>query len=71
MGEDDNARTADDHSAASANGSRKQSGLSKPSVVNVSQVVTLDKSYLTERVKKLRRAPQKEVDRGLRLVMSL
>lgn len=50
---------------------KRQSGLAKPSVVNVSQVVTLDKSYLSERVKKLPRAHQKEVDRGLRLVLSL
>lgn len=50
---------------------KKQSGLSKRSVVNVSQIVTLDKSYLTERVRKLPRAQRNEVDRGLRLVMSV
>ena len=49
----------------------KQSGLSKRSVVNVSQIVTLDKSYLTQRIKKLPRAQQAEVNRGLRVVMSL
>ena len=49
----------------------KQSGLSKRSVVNVSQIVTLDESYLTERIKKLPRTQQMEVDRGLRVVMSL
>ena len=50
---------------------RKQSGLSKPSVVNVSQIVTLDKSYLTERIRKLPLAQRNAVDRGLCLVMSL
>ncbi len=50
---------------------KKQSGLPKRSVVNVSQIVTLDKSYLTERVGRLPRTQRNEVDRGLRLVMSL
>jgi mRNA interferase MazF len=50
---------------------QKQSGLSKRAVVNASQIVTLDKSYLTERVGRLPRAKRHEVDRGLRLVMSL
>ena len=49
----------------------KQSGLPRRSVVNVSQIVTLDKSYLTARVKKLPPNMRHEVDRGLRLVMSL
>ena len=49
----------------------KQSGLPKRSVVNVSQIVTLDKAFLTERVKRLPRSKRLEVDRGLRLVMSL
>ena len=50
---------------------KKESGLSKRSVVNVSQIVTLDKSYLSERVKRLPRGQLEAVDRGLRLVMSL
>lgn len=50
---------------------KKQSGLSRLSVVNVSQIVTLDKSYLTECVRRLPRAQRNEIDRGLRLVMSL
>jgi len=50
---------------------RAQSGLPRQSVVNVSQIVTLDKSYLTVRVGRLRPAQRNEVDRGLRLVMSL
>ena len=50
---------------------RRQSGLRRPSVVNVSQVITLDKSYLVERVGRLAARPMKEVDSGLRLVLSL
>ena len=50
---------------------KKQSGLPKRSVVNVSQIVTLDKAFLTECVARLPRAQRNEVDRGLRLVMSL
>ena len=51
--------------------SRKHSGLSRDSVINVSQVLALDKSYLTERV---RRLPNKELaalEDGLRLVLAL
>ena len=46
-------------------------GLRKPSVANVSQIVTVDKSFLTERVGKL--APQLlgEVEDGVRLILSL
>jgi mRNA interferase MazF len=46
-------------------------GLSKPSVVNVSQVITVDKSFLTERVGKLTPRLLSEVEQGLRLVLSL
>ena len=49
----------------------QQSGLPKPSVVNVSQVVTLDRSFLAQRVKKLRRSQLRSVEEGLRLVLSL
>lgn len=47
------------------------SGLPKDSVVNVSQVVTLDKQLLTERVKKLDEAVISDIDRGLRLALGL
>lgn len=46
-------------------------GLSKPSVVNVSQVITIDKSFLTERVGRLNPRLLAEVDEGLRLALSL
>jgi mRNA interferase MazF len=50
---------------------RRQSGLPRPSVVNVSQIVTLDKSYLTTRVGRLAERPMQQVDAGLKLVLSL
>ena len=48
-----------------------ESGLSKPSVVNVSQVLTVDKSLLTERVRLLPAAVMARVDNGLRLALGL
>ena len=50
---------------------RRQSGLPRRSVVNVSQIVTLDRSYLTTRVAKLTDRQMKRVDAGLRLVVSI
>lgn len=50
---------------------KAESGLSKPSVINVSQVLTLDRSYLTERVRALPQPVMNRLDSGLRLVLSL
>lgn len=50
---------------------RAETGLSKPSVVNVSQVLTIDKALLTERVRPLPPATLTRVDDGLRLVLGL
>ena len=49
----------------------RESGLPKPSVVNVSQLVTLDRSSLTERVQTLSIRTMEQVDEGLRLVTGL
>ena len=46
-------------------------GLSKPSVVNVSQLVTLDKTMVTTRLGQLGPAQLAAVDKGLRLVLGL
>ena len=46
-------------------------GLSRSSVVNVSQVLTVDKSFLTERIGRVAHAQLAEIDEGLRLVFSL
>jgi mRNA interferase MazF len=51
--------------------STKQSQLAKPSVVNVSQVVTLDRSFFADRVGRLDERTMRSVDAGLRLVLSL
>lgn len=49
----------------------RHSGLTKDSVINVSQIITVDKICLTERVKKLESSIMTEVDNGLRLVFAL
>ena len=50
---------------------RKATGLAHESVANVSQVITVDKSFLTERVGSLPNELQEQVDAGLRLVLYL
>ncbi len=50
---------------------KRGSGLSKASVVNVSQIITLDKSFLTEKAGRLSEAKLQEVEAGLRLVFAL
>ena len=50
---------------------KKLAGLSKDSVVNVSQVVTIDKSCLTERLGILPPGVIDQVEKGLRLVLRL
>lgn len=47
------------------------SGLPKASVVNVSQLVTVDKAFLSERVKELDAQTMRQVNEGLRLVVDL
>jgi mRNA interferase MazF len=49
----------------------KGTGLSKPSVVNVSQIITVDKTFLTERVGRIAPRLLSEVDDGMRLVLDL
>ncbi|MCP4113109.1 MAG: type II toxin-antitoxin system PemK/MazF family toxin [Desulfobacteraceae bacterium] len=48
-----------------------ESGLPKESVINVSQVTTIDKSWLEERVGSLSQTLMDEVDYGLGLVLGL
>jgi mRNA interferase MazF len=47
------------------------SGLAKPSVANVSQLLTIDKSFLFKRVGRLSSAVFQQVEDGLRLVLGL
>ena len=46
-------------------------GLAKTSVVNVSQILTLDKSYLSKRVGRVSPRHMALVDDGIRLVLDL
>ncbi len=50
---------------------KKTSRLPHESVVNVSQVVTLDKQFLTENVGTISLRYLKQIDAGLRLILSL
>jgi len=50
---------------------RSDSGLSKASVVNVSQVLTLDRTLLSSRVKTLPGNAMQQVSEGLRQVLGL
>jgi mRNA interferase MazF len=48
----------------------KASGLPRPSVINVSQLVSVSRRTLTVRVGRLPEATMRQVDEGLRLVLS-
>lgn len=50
---------------------RKATGLSKDSVANISQIVTVDKSLLDERISTLPVKLLKQVEDGLRMVLVL
>lgn len=50
---------------------QKAAGLSKDSVVNISQVLTIDKNFLTEKIGDLPKYLLEQVEVGLRLVMNL
>lgn len=50
---------------------KRDSGLPKDSVANVSQIVTVDRDMLTERASKLPPLVRERIDRGLRLVLGL
>ena len=50
---------------------RRGTGLLQKSVINVSQIVTLDKSFLTEPAGRATGVVLRQVEDGLRLVLSL
>lgn len=50
---------------------KSESGLAKPSVVNVSQLYTLDRELLAQRVRALPADAMRTIDDGLRLVLGL
>jgi len=51
--------------------SRRESRLKRKSVVNVSQLLTVDRTYLTKRISSLSESRLRDLDNGLRLVLSL
>jgi len=51
--------------------SKKESGLPKESVVNISQVLTLDKSFLSKKLGKLPSKKLPVLNEGLRLVLAI
>jgi mRNA interferase MazF len=51
--------------------SAKRSKLPKESVINVSQIITIDKSLLTEKVHQLPNNIIAQIDEGLKLVLKL
>ncbi|PJZ47529.1 type II toxin-antitoxin system PemK/MazF family toxin [Leptospira sp. WS58.C1] len=51
--------------------SKKDSNLSKESVVNVSQIVTLDRERFLDKVGKLKSSKMADVEEGLKLVIGL
>jgi mRNA interferase MazF len=50
---------------------RRAGGLAQESVVNVSQLITLDKERLTEKVGRLSAESLRDVEAGIRLVLAL
>ncbi len=50
---------------------REESGLPKESVINVSQIVTIDKSWIENKARALSLALMEEVEYGLGLALGL
>lgn len=50
---------------------KERTGLQRDAILNVSQLITLDKALLTERIGKLRPKHLQELEAGLRLVLAL
>ena len=50
---------------------KSESGLSKPSVINVSQIITIDRSILTQRVRAVPSVIVHRVDEGIRLALGI
>ena len=59
------------HAPGNVRLSRKASGLKRQSVVNISQILSVDRRYLSECVQRLPARLLREVDDGIRLVLSI
>jgi mRNA interferase MazF len=51
--------------------SARATGLPKPSVANVSQLITVDRRFFTERIRSLSKESMSQIEEGLRLVLKL
>ena len=51
--------------------SSRDTGLKQPSVANVSQIITADRTFLRERIGRVRSETMARVESGLRLVVGL
>ncbi len=51
--------------------SKSDSGLSKASVVNISQIITIDRTMLVKKANKLTPQTIAKIDEGLRIVLSI
>ncbi len=51
--------------------SKIKTGLTKDSVANVSQILTLDEQSLSEEIGELDKATMRQIDEGIKLVLSL
>jgi mRNA interferase MazF len=50
---------------------RSKTGLSRKSVANVSQVITLDKEFLNEKIGQIEEQIMRQIDEGLKLILAL
>ena len=50
---------------------KRRTGLPHDSVINISQILTIDKSFLTDRVRMLHSEIFRQVEEGLRLIIAL
>ncbi len=50
---------------------KAKTGLSRESVANVSQIITLDKSFITQKVGRLDHRTMSQIEEGLTLVLGL
>lgn len=50
---------------------KTESGLPKPSIVNVSQLITIDKSFLKSRIRAVPADVMHRVEEGLRLILAV
>lgn len=49
----------------------KKTGLKRESIANVSQIITLDKQFFSEKVGQISQLTMQQIDEGLKLVLAL